>query len=341
MKPLIGRCIRYENGKLELLDQQLLPDQEIWIEITQVAEMVEAIYQLKVRGAPAIGVAAALMIAKYAEGGATADQIVAAAQQLNQARPTAVNLMVAMDRLVLTQPQERLTPAFLSAEAEKIFEEDVALCRQLGENGAALIQDGDRILHHCNTGGLATAGIGTALGVIQTAHEQGKNIHVYIDETRPLLQGGRLTAWECGKLGIPHTIICDNMAAVLMRDGKINKVFLGSDRVAANGDFANKIGTYNVAVLAQYHGVAFYPVAPYTTIDRHCPNGAAIPIEERKPEEVRGVFGSFGSVRWAPATSGVYNPAFDVTPAALITKFVFNHGVFGPDELKAGKHLHW
>ena len=218
------------------------------------------------------------------------------------------------------------------AEAQAIFEEDVRLCEGMATHGAALIQDGEGILTHCNTGGLATAGIGTALGVIRRAHEQGKHIHVYADETRPLLQGGRLTTWELRKLGIPSTLITDSMAALLLRDGKVQRVLVGSDRVAANGDFANKVGTYGVAVQARYHGVPFHPVAPFSTVDLACPNGAAIPIELRDPAEVRG----YGKLRWAPEAMPTWNPSFDVTPVDLVTSLVLDRGIYSASELKAG-----
>ncbi|MEK6554298.1 MAG: S-methyl-5-thioribose-1-phosphate isomerase, partial [Bdellovibrionota bacterium] len=191
--------------------------------------------------------------------------------------------------------------------------------------------DGEQILTHCNTGALATAGWGTALGAIRKAHEQGKKIHVYVDETRPLLQGGRLTAWELAKLGIPHTLICDNMAGMLMAQGRVSKVFVGSDRIARNGDFANKIGTYSVAVLAQYHKVPFYVAAPFTTVDALTASGKDIPIEERNPKEVRG--------EMSPQDAPVYNPAFDVTPAELVTGWVLDNGVFNKDQITSGEFL--
>ena len=219
-----------------------------------------------------------------------------------------------------------------SAEAHAIFAEDVRLCEGMAEHGAALIQDGEGLLTHCNTGGLATAGIGTALGVIRRAHVQGKRLHVYADETRPLLQGGRLTAWELQRLGIPATLITDSMAALLLRDGKVQRVLVGSDRVAANGDFANKVGTYGLAVQAHFHGVPFHPVAPFSTVDLACPNGAAIPIELRDAAEVRG----YGPLRWAPEAMPAWNPSFDVTPVDLVTSLVLDRGVYTAAELKAG-----
>jgi methylthioribose-1-phosphate isomerase len=220
----------------------------------------------------------------------------------------------------------------LVAEGEAIFLEDVALCEAMASQGLPLFGAGEAVLTHCNSGGLATAGIGTALGVIRRAHEQGKHIHVYTDETRPLLQGGRLTAWELNKLGIPSTLITDSMAALLLRDGKVQRVLVGSDRVAANGDFANKVGTYGLAVQGRFHGIPFHPVAPFSTVDLACPTGAAIPIEERDQAEVRG----FGALRWAPAHMPTWNPSFDVTPVDLVTSLVLDRGVYSADQLRAG-----
>src|SRR5690606_20047062 len=220
--------------------------------------------------------------------------------------------------------------------AEQLFAEDVALCQRMAEHGAALVQQGEQLLTHCNTGGLATAGVGTALGVINLAHQQGKNIRLWVDETRPLLQGGRLTAWECQQLGIPYQLICDNMAAMLMARGQVDRIFVGSDRIAANGDFANKVGTYSLAVLAHYHQVPFYVVAPHTTVDLACADGSAIPIEQRHGDEVRGVSGAFGSAIWAPEQANVFNPAFDVTPAELVTGWVLDTGVYSQADIAGG-----
>lgn len=300
--------------RLWALDQTLLPHQEVWLESQTPEDMVALIQRLAIRGAPLIGVAAAMAIAKYAETGANTDEILAAARLLRNSRPTAVNLMAAMDRLVLNQAPEKLSKEYLIREAEAIYDEDVALSEAIAQRGAALIQDGDQILTHCNTGGLATVGVGTALGAVIRAHERGKKIHVYVDETRPLLQGARLTTWELAKNGIPYTLISDNMAGFLMSQGKVNRIFTGADRIAANGDSANKIGTYSLAVLAKYHGVPFYIVAPSTTVDKECPSGKQIPIELRKADEVRA-----GK---SPVDCPVWNPAFDVTPMELITGIV-------------------
>ncbi len=333
---LTSLALQFIEGELYLLDQQQLPQKEVRLHIKTLDEMVQGIKSLAVRGAPAIGVAAALFLGKLCAQGKTFDELKKAARVLNAARPTAVNLMWAMDRLILKTEEKDFSPEELINNAFAIFHEDVLLCEKMGNLGASLINDGESLLTHCNTGGLATAGIGTALGVIRKAWEAGKKIHVYVDETRPLLQGGRLTAWECEKLGIPYTLICDNMAAFLMAQGKIQRVFVGSDRVAANGDFANKIGTYNIAVLAKYHNIPFHGVAPYSTIDAACATGADIPIEQRDGKEVRGV----RDYLWAPEKAPTYNPSFDITPVELVTSFVFNHGIFNQGQLQQAKHLH-
>jgi len=210
---------------------------------------------------------------------------------------------------------------------QNLFEEDALLSQKISSFGAEMIKSGESILTHCNTGGLVTTGIGTALGVILEAHRQGKKIHVYVDETRPLLQGGRLTTWELLRSGVPHTLICDNMAASLMKAGKIQRVIVGADRIAKNGDSANKIGTYSVAALAHLHQIPFHIAAPKTTIDWNCPNGEGIVIEERSGTEVKGVSGTFGQIAWAPPNSNTYNPAFDVTPKSFITSFITDQGI--------------
>jgi methylthioribose-1-phosphate isomerase len=224
----------------------------------------------------------------------------------------------------------------MAEEALRLVEEDRTLCDRIADNGAEWVKPGSRLLTHCNTGGLATAGVGTAIGVLLRAHQQGKIAQVWVDETRPLLQGGRLTAWELGELGIPYSLICDSMAASLMATGQVDAVWVGADRIAANGDVANKIGTYSLAVLAHYHRIPFYVAAPHTTHDPHCPDGAAIPIEQRAAEEVTGVSGSFGSCQWAPLNAPTYNPAFDVTPAALISGWVLDSGVITPEQVADG-----
>ncbi len=326
----------FENNiSLRLLDQTLLPDQEKWILIENTDQMIEAIKTLRVRGAPLIGVAASLMIAQLALKKINTNELLIAAQKLYEARPTAVNLMNCIDR-IRKQIKEDFSVQKIVQLAVNIFNEDVLLCQKIAENGASLIYDGDQILTHCNTGGLATAGVGTALGVIRKAHEQGKNIHVYIDETRPLLQGARLTAWELKKLNIPCTLIADNMAAHLMSLKKITKAIVGSDRIAMNGDFANKIGTYSVAVNCYYHQIPFYVAAPSTTVDPNCPSGDQIPIEQRSAKEVLGVSGSFGEVVWAPKNIQVYNPSFDVTPAKLVSGWILDKNNYAIEDIQKG-----
>jgi len=325
MKNLNSTALKIVNGEICILNQQALPQKEEWLTSASIDDMCDIIKMLKVRGAPLIGVSAALALAQYAEQGADQTALFQAADQLKAARPTAVNLSYCVDRLLATYEQSGATG--LITEAETIFEEDAILCEKIAGNGATFIQPGDRILTHCNTGGLVTTGIGTALGIIIQAHREQKQPHVYVDETRPLLQGGRLTAWECVQNNISHEIICDNMAASLMYAKKIDKIFLGADRIAANGDFANKIGTYNLAVLAHYHNIPFYVAAPYTTVDSNCPTGDEIAIEYRNAAEVKGASGSFGHVTWSPEASPAYNPAFDVTPAELVTAFILDSGI--------------
>jgi methylthioribose-1-phosphate isomerase len=334
MKDLISTSLKYQQGQLWVLDQHQLPDQENWLECTSVEAMVDMIRKLQIRGAPLIGIGASLLLAHLAEQGCDTAVLAKAAATLREARPTAVNLMNCMDRMLAALAQHGT--GALTGCAERIFDEDIQLCLNMARNGAALIAPGARILTHCNTGSLATAGVGTAIGVIAEAHRQGKGIHVYVDETRPLLQGGRLTCWEMRQLQVPYTLICDSMAAMLMAQGKIDCILVGSDRIAANGDFANKVGTYSLAVNARYHQVPFYVVAPYTTVDPKCPDGSQIPIEQRAAAEVQGVSGSFGKVRWSPEDAPVYNPAFDVTPAKLVTGWILDTEVLSPQQIETG-----
>lgn len=333
MMTLHSMALKYENGQLLVLDQQLLPLEQKWILIESPEQMISVIQSLKVRGAPLIGVAAALSLGDWAQKTKPSKEHFAKmAQAMREARPTAINLMNAVDRIIHVAVQTSVESVL--QEAEKIFSEDVELCEAMSTRGSESISDGDGVLTHCNTGGLATAGRGTALGVITKAWEQNKKIHVYVDETRPLLQGGRLTAWELVQKKISHSLICDNMAGYLMAQGKIQKAFVGTDRIAMNGDFANKVGTYSVAVLCHYHKIPFYVVAPSTTIDKHCASGADIPIEERKASEVYGVEGSFGKVQWASMESPVYNPAFDVTPVELVTGMIIDGDYYSQADLK-------
>ncbi len=335
MRDLTATALRYQNGELHVLDQRKLPGEEHWHVCKNENDLVALIQSLAIRGAPLLGIAAALWVGHCATRGDSFEQLSDTIALLRSSRPTAVNLMNYLDRL--QQLVDIGTDRFLLAdEVAAIFDEDVALCAAMSEHGAALVADGDRILTHCNTGSLATAGAGTALGVITTAHKQGKNINVWVDETRPLLQGSRLTAWELEQAGVPYRLICDSMSAGLMAAGKVDRVMVGADRIAVNGDFANKVGTYTLAVLARHHHVPFYVVAPTTTVDGHCKDGASIPIEQRSADEVRGVTGSFGSCIWSPANAPVYNPAFDVTPAGLVTGWILDSGVYSLDDVIAG-----
>lgn len=328
MKELTSLGLRTEGSRVLVLDQTRLPDAEVWLDGSSPSAMVEHIRRLSVRGAPLIGVSAALSLAAHARGGASRAELEKACASLRAARPTAVNLAWAMDQMRAVL----LAGGDLVQKAEALFAEDVQFCERMADHGAALIGQGEGILTHCNTGGLVTAGIGTALGVIRRAHAQGKNIHVFVDETRPLLQGARLTVWELGRLGIPHTLITDSMAATIVAQGKVQRVLVGADRIASNGDFANKVGTYSLAIVARHHGIPFHPVAPWSTVDLGCASGKDIPIEERAAEEVRG----YRDIRWAPAHVPVFNPAFDVTPVALIESLVLDRGVFSRTALAKG-----
>lgn len=336
--------LRYIDGALEMLDQRLLPARVEYRRYDCAAAVAEGIKIMVVRGAPAIGCAAAYGVALEALRlrGQPRDVFASGMEQgfalLAASRPTAVNLFWALDRmraklnaLHAANVAAALLAAALLAEAHAITEEDVRLNRALGAHGAALLHDNARVLTHCNAGALATAGHGTALGVIRSAVEAGRKIHVFADETRPFLQGARLTAWELMQDNIPVTLIVDNAAGLLMRQGEIDAVIVGADRVAANGDVANKIGTYGVAVLARRHGIPFYVAAPLSTIDPAAASGDDIPIEERAAAEVTG----YGDTQWAPQGVAVRNPVFDVTPAELVTALITERGVmFSPDTAK-------
>lgn len=335
MQALNTTSLSLQGNRLQILDQQALPQEKCWLPCDSVDELVGHIRALRVRGAPLIGLSASLLLALLAERGLSQAELEQALQTLRASRPTAVNLMNNLDRMkqALAQPD---WVSEMAKEALRLVEEDRTLCDRIADSGAEWVKPGSRLLTHCNTGGLATAGVGTAIGVLLRAHQQGKIAQVWVDETRPLLQGGRLTAWELGELGIPYRLICDSMAASLMATGQVDAVWVGADRIAANGDVANKIGTYSLAVLAHYHRIPFYVAAPHTTHDPHCPDGAAIPIEQRAAEEVTGVSGSFGSCQWAPLNAPTYNPAFDVTPAALISGWVLDSGVITPEQVADG-----
>ena len=324
---------------LRILDQRELPHACIERDLRTVSEVCDAIRTLAVRGAPAIGAAGAIGLAAAMQprDGEHADgwwgRLEESAARVRAARPTAVNLPWAVDRLLVRARDARAidaTPTILAAalrdEATAIMVEDRAMCAAIGAHGAALLPDGARVLTHCNAGALATCGIGTALAPVYVAHAAGRGVAVWADETRPLLQGSRLTAWELTRAGVPVTVIADGMAASLLRTGRIDAVLVGADRIAANGDVANKIGTYALALAARAHGAPFYVLAPSSTIDSKTSDGAAIPIEERDADEIRMLMGR--SV--APADVAVWNPAFDVTTAALITAIVTEGGIVRP-----------
>ena len=325
--------ITWENDALRLIDQTLLPEKYKFITCRDVGTVAEAIVSLRVRGAPAIGVAAAYGVVIAAQEAiarnADFDRCVAESiQKLAQTRPTAVNLFWALDRQkkVLAKaaghsPAEKRD--YLLKEAHEIFEDDKRICRQIGRNGAELLSSQATVLTHCNAGGLATTDYGTALAVVYAAVEAGKQVAVYADETRPLLQGSRLTAWELNQSGVDVTVICDSMAAAVLREKNIDSIVVGADRIAKNGDVANKIGTYGLAILAKAHQVPFYVAAPLSTIDMKRDTGAQIPIEEREIEEITHGMGR----QTAPSGIHVYNPAFDVTPNHLVTAIITEKGV--------------
>ncbi|HSE67308.1 MAG TPA: S-methyl-5-thioribose-1-phosphate isomerase [Gemmatimonadales bacterium] len=327
-----------ESGTVRILDQTRLPGEETYRELSQPEDMAEAIRTLRVRGAPLIGVAAAMGVALAArrQGGRAArhEDIEEACDTLKATRPTAVNLAWAVERMRKVARSASAAGdglhAALVAEANAIWEEDRAMCRRIGEAGLPLLPEGALVHTHCNAGALATSGMGTALAPVYLAHEAGRQVSVIADETRPLLQGSRLTAWELGRAGISCTVIADNMAASRLRRGGITCVIVGADRIAANGDVANKIGTYGVALAAREHGVPFYVAAPTSTFDFNSPDGSRIPIEERGAEEIRAV----GGHAVAPSGAAVWNPAFDVTPAELVAGYITDKGLRTRDELK-------
>lgn len=327
--------INWKNGKARYIDQTLLPHEVKFVDCEDIKTLWHAIKTLKVRGAPAIGIAGSLGVVLGTKDSKAESfkeffaELEAVVKYLASSRPTAVNLFWALDRMKHTAKTNRSKPVakikkILLEEALKIIDEDKESCRRMARYGATLVKSGDTILTHCNAGGLATADYGTALGALFEAKRQGKRVKAYVDETRPLLQGSRLTAWELMREGIDTTLICDNMAAHLMARGRIDKIFVGADRIAANGDTANKIGTYGLAVLAHHHKVPFYVVAPLSTFDFSLKTGFDIPIEERDGDEVRTVLGK----HVAPRDVKVYNPAFDVTPNRFITAIVTEKGIF-------------
>jgi len=333
--------VEWKDGAVRILDQSRLPEQVEFLDCKDYQTVARAIQELQVRGAPAIGVTAAMGVALGAQSLTMtsyeefAKAVTAICDHLAATRPTAVNLFWAIERMKTTlsglrgQPVSEIKRSLVEA-SQRILDEDIAMNKEIGRHGATLIRDGQNILTHCNAGALATAGYGTALGVVRAAWDQGKKIRVLADETRPVLQGARLTVWELMQDHIPVTLITDNMAGALMRQGQVHLCLVGADRIAANGDVANKIGTYSVAVLANAHGIPFYIAAPCSTIDLATPSGDQIPIEQRKPQEVTSVFGSRPV---APMGVEVLNPAFDVTPAKYVTAIITERGVFKPSEL--------
>jgi methylthioribose-1-phosphate isomerase len=335
------RTVEWDDDRhlVKMIDQRKLPSIFEYAEFNDYQGVAIGIREMYVRGAPAIGATGAFGIALAAQNSQAATRqnllrdLEAAAEVLRATRPTAVNLFWGIERMLRAAHTETLTHPddirrHILAEAQRLADEDVEINLRMARNGAALIKEGDTILHHCNTGSLAAVDWGTALGVIRMAHEQGKNIHVFLDETRPQLQGARLSAWECEQYGIPYTLIADNAAGHFMRTGQINICFVGSDRTAANGDVANKIGTYKLGVVAKENGIPFFPVLPTSTVDLSLPTGDHIPIEERPAAEITGL--TFLGRPVAPADARVANPAFDVTPYKYVTGIVTEHSVVYP-----------
>ena len=328
------KTIDWVDNKVVMIDQLKLPTEEIYQEYRSYMEVADAIKSMVIRGAPAIGIAAAMGVALGSLESDSSDKqrffedLDKICTTLAATRPTAVNLFWAIDRMkkIISQNKENEIPQIrqiLIKEAKKILEEDIEMCRKIGENGSELIEDNSVVLTHCNAGGLATGGYGTALGVIRNAYEKGKNIKVISSETRPFLQGSRLTAWELKKDGIPVTLITDNMVGHLMSNGLIDSVVVGADRVASNGDVANKIGTYAVSVLAKHHNIPFYVAAPTSTIDFNCPTGSDIPIEQRDKTEVTHIGDSL-----IAADVDVFNPAFDITPSSNVDSLITEVALF-------------
>jgi len=336
----------WRDGAIRILDQTRLPDDETIIVCDDLDKICEAIRSLRIRGAPALGVTAAYAVLMGATGIKHSSQteflqeLDVVASRIKATRPTAVNLFWAVDQMLAAARDVRGNAdaiiKALSQTADTIKLDNASRHNALSQIGAKLIPEGSGVIHHCNTGALATIDYGSALGVLHAAHQAGKNIHVYVTETRPLLQGGRLTTWELNRWGVPHTLITDSAAGHLMKSGEIGAVVVGADRIAANGDTANKIGTYTNAVLARHHNIPFYVAAPLTTIDFDIQDGAEICIEERPSSEVRG----FGHNRWAPDSVTVKNPAFDLTPKSIITSIITEAGIAEAPYLKSLRHLH-
>ena len=326
MKDFEYTALRLRDNILFVLDQRQLPQKEVWLKVKTPDEMCECISQLCVRGAPLIAIAAACSLALFAKLKMKSPTLLLeTAKKLKATRPTAVNLTKAID-YIIKDMTNKPDPEEIEKRTKHLIEEEIKMCENIAQRGVSLIQKGEGLLTHCNTGRLATPGIGTALGIIHRAHQQEKNIHVYITETRPLLQGARLTAWELKKEDIPYTLICDSMAATLMQSGKIQRVLVGADRIAMNGDLANKIGTYGLAIQAYYHQLPFHSAAPRSTLDFSCKQGSNIPIEQRSVSEIEGFHQR--KMKWAPKSNQTFNPSFDITPASLITSFVLDTGIY-------------
>jgi methylthioribose-1-phosphate isomerase len=338
----VPRAVRWHDDAVRIIDQTLLPGEYREIDLIEVDALVEAIQALRVRGAPAIGIAAAMGLVASLKPhldlseSEFRDRLADHALRIRVARPTAVNLAWAVDRLLAVADEmggasNKEVWDRLYSEATAILEEDRSMCRSIGEYGVGLLSEGTAVLTHCNAGALATGGMGTALAPVYVAAERGLGVRVLADETRPLLQGSRLTAWELGRAGIQVAILTDNMAAFAMKEGRVDIVVVGADRIAANGDVANKIGTYGLAIAARHHGIPFYVAAPSSTFDFDLASGDEIPIEQRGAEEVRSGFGR----QTAPGDVDTYSPAFDVTPADLITGIITEEGIFDPGDLSA------
>jgi len=329
--------VRWADGVVKMLDQRLLPNAVVYRDYHKCGDVAKAIRQMVIRGAPAIGIAAGFGLAltafhsKANQIGKLVNELIDSANILRKSRPTAVNLFGAIDRIlqIVDHTNEMDIDQIMQmviSEAQKIADEDVEMNKKIAANGQQFIPDQANLIHHCNTGGLATGGYGTALGIIRAAHESGKKIHVYVDETRPCMQGARLTSWELKQLDIPHTVIVDGASGYIMQNNKIDACLVGCDRIASNGDVANKIGTYNLALVAYAHGVPFYSVGPTTTVDLSVASGKDIPIEERSEREITHI----GKMQITPDDVLVANPAFDVTPAKYISAIITNQGVAFP-----------
>ena len=334
MKNLNCMCLKYNDGHLEILDQTMLPSEEKWLTINTLNDMYFAIKDLKVRGASFIGIAAGIYMVKYTiESRPSIKNFLETASYLESSRTTAVHLSMTMQKMIKSVKNKNSVDIKEIEEiALKHYQEDIDVSLIIADYSNEIIADGTRILTYCNTGGLTGPGIGTAVGIIKNANDLKKNIFVYVSETRPLLQGARLTAWEMAKLNIPYKLICDNTAAYLMSQRLVDMVIVGADRIALNGDVANKIGTYSLAVLAKYHNIPFYVAASHTAFDKNTKSGADIVIEQRLPSEVTHVATGFGKMQVSLDNDNAYNPAFDITPKELVVKYITDYGIVDPNQ---------